>query len=325
MTCPPPLAAALAAAWGTAGPGDEEDAEGGAAAAAAAWPRPFLQQHESPQPPQQRSRRQQQQGVGGGGSGGGRSPSFSKLAWLCGEPGTEPILADTLYRACVLLSPPPPAAGEGDGGGGEWGRFGRDWLAAAERGYGDSGSAAWAALHAALWAPLEVPAPVAAAAAASVPGWRQPRGTGRAHKQQLLPPTSASTARDAAPPRPWALAPAAAAAVRGAFAAHQRECGLWGGAHPLLRRARRRLARLPGAAGLLTGLLAAHPAARPTLRAALLSEAFACLRVEPQGEAGASAAGRASGGSDGILCTAFGSATEAEEGRADAPMLPPDV
>lgn len=66
--------------------------------------------------------------------------------------------------------------------------------------------------------------------------------------------------------------------LRGAYLADVARCGLWAGAHPLCERARRRMRVLPGCAELLRSMLALDPAARPTMRSALLSPFFAALR-----------------------------------------------
>lgn len=68
-------------------------------------------------------------------------------------------------------------------------------------------------------------------------------------------------------------APALAALRRG-FAEHAAEFSLWLGSAPFMRRARRRMALLPGSGPALAGLLALRPQDRPTMRELLLSSFF---------------------------------------------------
>ena len=251
VRCPAPLRDALERVWTLRPPA----ALARAAAAAAAGAAPALRAVS---------------GVGAGvavawaDAGARGAASFSRTVARAlggGEPGEcATVLADALYRFCVLLGLGNDAAG-------------------ADAGPFDAANPVWALLLA-VCGEGGAAAPAAAAAPEAAPG-RKPRAKAKA-AAVVASTAAAATALPAG--ATLVLRAADAADCRRRFAEDRAIGSLASGTHPLLQRARRRAPRALLAA-VERGLLAWAPSARLLMRDLLLGGAFAALEGGGDGAA----------------------------------------
>ena len=225
-------------------------------------------------------------GVDAGGRGSGSSCST--------------LLSDTLYRVLVLTA---WAGGNTAGAKGATAAASSSdsssattTTAAAAHGCYSEDNPVWALLRAALLRCPNEPADAhdaasAASAPAAAPGRKAPTAKGKKHTAAAAESSSAassssSTSAGSSSSSSCPLTPAECASASSAFTRDKALFSLSTGLSPLMVRARRRLAHLPGFEALITGpggLLDLHPSRRATARAALLSNAFFPLRVPADG------------------------------------------
>jgi len=190
----------------------------------------------------------------------GRSPRFAALGPVLRDDEDDGILANTLVRFAVLFGLGADVAGQESRSAVPPG------LLAPADADGDASTAAPASfLSSPVWRTLVawLAGDGEAASAAKAAGVRLPRVARRRGK------AAAAEAEAKASARRW-------------FETIQDRFNVWTGDAPLLRRARRRMAAVPGTATLLLALCHLDPDARPPASASLASSpAFAALRAEP--------------------------------------------